>query len=152
MIDIQIRRAKPTEAEILTHIAFAAKRYWGYPESYLDLGQEELTFTADYIETYPVYVAVDDDTPVGVYSLVLREDYQELDYLWVRPAYIGQGIGRRLVAHALDLAQTQPPKRLVVVADPHAVGFYKKMGFRTVRHIAGQPPGRVLPVMELTDE
>ncbi len=147
--DIKIRRARPDEAAILTDIAFAAKRHWQYPESYIELWRPELTFTADYIEAHAVYVALDGERPVGVYALVQEDGFQELDYLWVLPAYIGQGVGRRLVRHALAVARTNPLPRVLVASDPYAVGFYEKMGFRKIGHLSGQPPGRILPVMEV---
>ena len=147
--DFNIRRARPDETAILTDIALAAKRHWQYPESYIELWRPELTFTADYIEAHDVYVAVANERPVGVYALVQEEGFQELDYLWVLPDYIGQGVGRQLVRHALAVARSNPLPRLLVASDPYAVGFYEKMGFRKIGHLSGQPPGRILPVMEL---
>jgi hypothetical protein len=29
---VDIRRATPEDAQVLTRVAFAAKRHWGYPE------------------------------------------------------------------------------------------------------------------------
>ena len=46
----EIRRASPGDAEVLTRIAFAAKRYWGYPERWIEHWSESLTVTPEFVE------------------------------------------------------------------------------------------------------
>ena len=48
-MDIQIRRADPDEAPVLTELAHAAKRHWGYPESWIENWQADLTITKEFI-------------------------------------------------------------------------------------------------------
>ncbi|PYS84043.1 MAG: GNAT family N-acetyltransferase, partial [Acidobacteria bacterium] len=57
-MDIQIRRAQPDEAAVLTEIAHAAKRHWGYPENWIEHWQDDLTITPDFIATNEMYVAI----------------------------------------------------------------------------------------------
>jgi ribosomal protein S18 acetylase RimI-like enzyme len=68
----------------------------------------------------------------------------------VSPEFIGQGVGKRLFLHAVELARQHGYKTLQLEADPNAVGFYKKMGMHQIgeRHseVAGHP--RTLPIME----
>ncbi|MEY2504354.1 MAG: hypothetical protein QOG27_634, partial [Verrucomicrobiota bacterium] len=53
----QIVRAKPEDAEILTEIAQAAKRHWGYPESWMVAWRDVLTMRRDFIAANVAYVA-----------------------------------------------------------------------------------------------
>lgn len=46
---IAIWRALPAEASILTDIAFAAKRHWGYPEAWIAQWRSALTITPQQI-------------------------------------------------------------------------------------------------------
>ena len=71
---IEIRKAKPSEAETLTNIAYAAKRYWGYPEAYFDLWADSLTYTPVRVMETISYAAVLDRSIVGFYALITTED------------------------------------------------------------------------------
>lgn len=51
-----------------------------------------------------------------------------LDHLWVVPEKFGTGIGRALFQHALQQAEALGAEFLELEADPHAVGFYERMG------------------------
>ena len=41
---------------------------------------------------------------------------------------MGKGFGRALFEHAEKIAQEQGATRLIIVSDPHALGFYQRMG------------------------
>src|SRR5688572_26980067 len=92
---MQIIRAKPEEAATLTEIAFAAKRHWGYPESWIQLWADTLTVTPELITRNPTYSAIEDDRAVGFYSLT-TQPRPDLNHLWVLPDSMGRGseIGR----------------------------------------------------------
>ena len=92
---MEIRHAHPTEAAGLTEIAVAAKRYWHYPEALMQLWLDSLQVTPARIAQQAIYVAILADQVIGFYALIPTPDPQvyELDDLWIRPDYIGQGIG-----------------------------------------------------------
>ena len=148
---MEIRHAHPTEAAGLTEIAVAAKRYWHYPEALMQLWLDSLQVTPARIAQQAIYVAILADQVIGFYALIPTPDPQvyELDDLWIRPDYIGQGIGKQLFAHAIALARAQGGTTLQLVAEPNALGFYHKMGMTKVGERPSQPVGRVLAVMRL---
>lgn len=149
---ISIRRVDPQEANILTQIALSAKRHWGYPERWMEIWTPQLTFTSEYFEENESWVAMDNDQCVGFYTLQDQQGNVWLENLWVLPAYIGKGIGKRLFIHAQDLVCQRGYKTLQLEADPNAMGFYEKMGMRKIgerqSEVDGQP--RSLPIMEMT--
>ncbi len=57
IMDIEIRRALPEEAEALTQIAIAAKGHWGYPERWMQIWTPELTFRSEYFEKNESWMA-----------------------------------------------------------------------------------------------
>lgn len=148
---IAIRRAEPDEAELLSQIAYAAKQHWGYSAELMAIWRQSLTMTAQRIARDHVYVAMRDDVSVGFYSLMPTKVAQliELDDLWVLPAMIGQGVGRSLFGHAASLTISLGGTALRLVADPHAIGFYQKMGMHKIGERPSQPVGRVLDLMEV---
>lgn len=76
-------------------------------------------------------VAADDDDGrvVGFATIAVQGAVAELEDLFVDPARMGQGIGRALVVDAVVLARQQGADRMEVTANPHAVGFYTRVGF-----------------------
>ena len=144
---LRIRNASPEEAGALTEIAEKAKRYWGYPEHWIQHWQDDLTISPDFVLDNPVYVAEREGDLMGFYALVIRDDKAVLDHLWVAPAHIGAGVGKELFLHAMQNAAGQNISAVEISSDPNAEGFYQKMGAHrigeTVSEIDGQP--RTLP-------
>jgi len=66
-----IRPAKTKEAEILTRISFASKRYWDYPEEYYVIWNDELTISLDFIDKNDVFVFENGGSIIGSLILML---------------------------------------------------------------------------------
>jgi GNAT superfamily N-acetyltransferase len=148
-IDPAIRRAHPAEAGDLSALALRSKAHWGYDADFLAASQDDLTLSADDIATSAVYVFDGASAPSGFYRLVLQDDnVAELDALFVEPAAIGQGVGRRLWRHAVSIATKLGCSEMVWQSDPQAEGFYLAMGARRAGESSSTVmPGRMLPLM-----
>jgi GNAT superfamily N-acetyltransferase len=129
---LTIHPASPRNAARLTAIALAAKRDWGYPEKWLAAWTAELTVTPAYIRAHTVFVARGAGRLRGFCALVEHPGFWDLDHFWIHPGSMGQGIGRRLFARALDHVRSRGPQMLRIVSDPNAVGFYQHLGARRV--------------------
>jgi GNAT superfamily N-acetyltransferase len=129
---MEVRRATQGDAEALSRISLAAKRYWGYPERWIERWRESLTITPDFVRRNEVDAAVVEGEIVGFYALVGEGREIELEHLWVTPEHIGTGVGRALFNHAVRRAGTLGAEILGIEADPNAEGFYRRMGARRV--------------------
>ena len=129
---MQIIRAKPDDAATLTAIAFAAKRYWGYPERWIERWRELLTVHPEFIAEHETHSAVVDARTVGFYALGRKGDRADLLQMWVLPEAMGRGVGRALFLHAVECAKALGFAELEIESDPNAEGFYKRMGARRV--------------------
>lgn len=125
---IRIRRAGRDDAGALTAVAHAAKRHWGYPESWIRAWVAALTVTPEYIGAHPTFVAVTNADIVGFCALILEPDGARLDHLWVLPKAMGGGVGRALFVQAETAARAAGATCLRIVGDPHAERFYQRMG------------------------
>lgn len=118
----------------------------GYSTALLQLWHNDLTITAAQIVRQPTYVAVVREVPVAVGMLGAHPDGIKLVHLWVRPDLIGSGVGRQLFTHLCQIARTGGFSQVYIEADPHAVGFYERMGAVQIGSVA-TPHGRSLPLL-----
>jgi len=150
-MNIEIRRAAPDQAEILTQIAFAAKRHWGYPEHWIQLWSPILTITPEFIQQYETYVALLDNELVGFCAISLEDEKASLEHLWVLPDFMGKGVGNSLFNHMRSRCRELGVRILEIESDPHAQGFYERMGAKKIGEVVGEIEGqpRILPLLEL---
>src|SRR5215211_4619260 len=105
-VDPAIRRVRPAEAGVLSGLALRSKAHWGYDADFLAACRDDLTLSAKDVATSAVYVCDGLSAPLGFYRLVLQDDgVAELDALFVEPAAMGQGVGKRLWRHAVATAE-----------------------------------------------
>ena len=145
MEDLHLVFAQPTDAEELSEISLAAKSYWQYPDEWLTRWKEELTITPEYIEQHHVCTLQSIYQIVGFCALEQHPDHYEVSHLWLRPAFMMKGLGKRLLLHTLSAVE--PAAEVRVAADPHAELFYQKQGFVIYDQVESTPPGRWLPLM-----
>jgi putative acetyltransferase len=97
-----------------------------------------------FLPSAPLWLAVDDaDLPVGFMLL----DGTSMEALFIDPAHRGAGVGRALVAHALD-------RHPVLTTDVNeqngqAVGFYERLGFVPTGRSERDSQGRAYPLIHL---
>ena len=150
---IDIRPATAEEAANLSDLALRSKGHWGYTEEFLESCRAELTVDPERTgaDGYWCYVAEAGSDVAGFYSVsALADRSYELEALFVDPQFIGKGIGRALMQHAVALLSAQRASRLIIQGDPHATDFYLAAGARqTGQRESGSIPGRYLPLFEI---
>ncbi len=138
---VAIRRARPHEAPTLTEIACRAKAHWGYSAEQIAAWRPGfLTITSDYIKAHSPVVALDERGCIIAFAaLEQRTTGAVLEHLWVLPEFMGRGIGSRLfhqiAAGAGDFTFT---------SDPHADGFYLKLGAQIIGEVESAHQSRSL--------
>lgn len=150
MSEPRLRRAQPDDAAALTGIAFVAKRHWNYPEAWIRVWADLLTITPEYIREYPTFVISTDREILGFASIELTGSDALIQHLWVKPSAMKRGMGAALFAACETAASASGATRLSVESDPHAEGFYQRMGAVTISRIAAPMDGieRSVAVLE----
>ncbi len=148
---LKIIRAKPDMAEALTSIAFDAKRHWDYPERWIELWTPLLTITPEFIQMHDTFMVELDGAAVGFYALSFSAERASLEHLWVLPRAMGRGVGAGLFCHALERCRAAGARVLEIESDPHAQGFYERLGAHKVGEARADVDGlpRSLPVLEI---
>ncbi len=151
MTGIHIRRARSSDVQTLTALAFRSKASHGYDQAFMEACREEITIHERTPEERELWVAeAPGGTILGFYGLwPTEEQLSEVDPVYVDPDNQGIGVGRALWAHLEGSAERAGASIIGLDADPHAVGFYEKMGCKVTGEApSGSIPGRMLPRME----
>ncbi|MGH6634079.1 acetyltransferase [Sphingopyxis sp.] len=97
-----------------------------------------------FLPAAPLWLAVDaDDRPIGFMLL----DGSSMEALFIDPAHRGGGVGRALVAHALECHPTLTTE--VNEQNKQAVGFYERLGFVPTSRSERDGQGRAYPLIHL---
>jgi len=77
------------------------------------------------------HVAEEDGAVVGfaTWAETGTAGTSELEDLFVDPGYTRRGIAAALVSRIAEVVRARGAKRLEVTANPHALGFYRAVGF-----------------------
>ena len=145
-MSVTLRAAAPADAARLREIALAAKGHWGYEKALLDRWDASGELDPAALAAKDIFVAEENGRAIGWSSLVSQGPACVLDDLWVEPERIGRGIGQMLFQRARERATELGATRLEWEAEPHAIGFYERMGGRYLRDGEPTPWGRVLQV------
>jgi GNAT superfamily N-acetyltransferase len=144
---VAIRLARQHEAPALSAIAMESKAHWGYDAAFIESCREELSVSPEDIEQKTVVVAQTGGEIEGFYSL--EPDGQgggEVHALFIRPDFIGHGIGRLLFEDMCRRANSAGFHAIFLESDPFALGFYERMGCAVIgKAPSGSIPGRMLP-------
>jgi len=97
---------------------------------------EDLVFAAD--SQLQLYVALEDDVPVGMAAAFFTESIVLLDSVAVRPSERRRGVGRSLAVARLREARERGCNLAVLAPSPDGGKLYEALGFE--RH--PQPPNR----------
>lgn len=145
-----VRPAWPDEGPVLSALAFDAKAHWGYDAAFMERCRDELTITQARIWRERIRVAEVNGEIAGFASLNVGMGRADVEDVFVRPRFIGTGVGHLLINDLLQYACRHGIALINVEADPNATGFYTRQGFSLCGEVpSGSIPERMLPLMEM---
>lgn len=148
---MSIALAKLSEINSINRLIESSKQYWGYNDELMKLWLPDLLMTTQNFYSRKFWVMKKEGEIMGVFSLSLRsEAIFELEDFWISPSEMGKGLGQKMFKFVINQLIITKAKKLVIISDPNAEGFYIKMGASRVEFYESKPEGRMLPVLELT--
>ncbi len=141
-----LRPVRPGELALLSDLCLRSKASWGYDADFMAACRAELTLRPDELDTTHLQVADDPSGPAGLVQMAIEEGRADLLKLFVEPAQQRRGIGRLLMAWAVETARHRGADEMDIVADPGAVPFYLRLGASESGWAPSDSiPGRRLP-------
>lgn len=145
---MNIIRARAQHISEMNEVILSAKGHWGYSQEMMDVWLPDLIVDEVVLASRHFWVLENEGRIAGVFSIsVDAEQCCELEDFWVLPELMGKGAGRIMFGFIQNWLQIQQLSELVIVSDPHAKGFYERMGAEEVGYQPSLPEGRKLPVM-----
>lgn len=124
-----IRMADTADIKCLNSIMEQSKGYWGYDDDFMKKFMGRFGLNAGYISQKNTFVAASNNVDLGWYSFSRLEDGQlELDNFFLHPDYIGKRLGKMMWDQCIMSARNYTVPSFILWSDPHAEGFYEKMG------------------------
>ncbi|MEH2626231.1 GNAT superfamily N-acetyltransferase [Bradyrhizobium sp. AZCC 1719] len=147
---LALRPARPEEGPALTELCLRSKAVWGYDDTFMQACRKELTLTPATILASQVQVAELNGRLAGIAEVKSSGDTAQLEKLFVEPALLRTGAGRKLLDWAKATARAAGATALVIEADPDAADFYRRMGAVDDGLVpSGSIPGRLIPRLNL---
>jgi GNAT superfamily N-acetyltransferase len=129
--DIQIRTAGIHEKRALEQLQLRASLANEGDRDHLLRNPDIISIPDAQIASACVFVAEQNGMMLGFAALQPSEDGSiELDGMFVEPEVQRHGIGRKLVEHCFAVARQRGASRLKLIANPHALAFYRSCKFR----------------------
>ena len=149
-----LRWLDATEAEgrrdELVALTMRSKASWGYHDDFMArFGATSVT--RNLVDAgRDCVVAFDGHRAVGFAVLDDEKERAWLEDLWVEPGYFGRGVGRALVGDCVKRSRDWGRRVLELESDPHAEGFYLRLGaVRVGERASAVASDRNLPLMRL---
>ena len=100
----------------------------------------------DYIKNNLVFCVFDKEKLIG--AIMLDYNKKTLNSLYLKPSYIGKGIGKELIEFIEKEAKKNGIRELKLFPTKFAIKFYKKLGYKITRRFIGTENGG-FPVIEM---
>jgi len=142
---VTIRRATEADQAILRELWEEFEREVPEPVGEPETWEQEWADTLDDIRDGGVFIAEDDDGPIGVGRIEAPErGVAHIQLVHVRARARREGVGKALVAACADDAKARGASFVsleVVAANEPAVAAWRRLGFDTVSHWMATPIG-----------
>ena len=87
-------------------------------------------FEWDEIDTTAVHLlAMSENLPIACLRII---KYQKIGRMAVLKEYRAMGLGMALLLEAIKICKKQGTKNIYLTAQTHAIGFYKRVGFKEI--------------------
>lgn len=144
---MKYRKAELKDIPELNLLSIASKKYWGYPDEWIEYWRDDMTITTKKFGQQNILIGELNSEMIGFCSVTEHDEQYEILHLWILPQFIGQGYGKKIMTQAIQ-EFTKPDKPIIVEADPYSELFYAGQGFVTFDKVESYPKGRFLPIMK----
>lgn len=133
----------------LSAVAIRSKRHWGYSKEAMELWNQNLTITEDFLKSHTVIKATLEDEIVGFFALEEIKPVTRIAHYWVDTPYMRKGYGTVMYNYLKDYLKLRNVERVTLVLDPNGMAFFEKKGAKILEKIEHKVKNKFLYIVEV---
>ncbi len=142
-------KASAEDHTLLTETSYISKKNWGYTDELMRLWESDLQVNEEYILHNKVVKVFAESDYIGFFALKAGNGKSiEIDHLWLLPGEQHKGYRRMIFQYIFSYMRSNGYNKATLIAEPHAKGFYDKMGGKITGQFQSKISGRFLDIYE----
>lgn len=137
------------DVEELSAVAIRSKRHWGYSKEAMELWNQNLTITEDFIQTHTVIKATLEDEIVGFFALEEIKPTTRIAQYWIDTPYMRKGYGSVMYDYLKNYLKSKNVEKVTLVMDPNGLAFFEKKGAKILNKIEHKVKNKFLYIVEI---
>lgn len=147
--DTKFAEATLEDIEELSALAHRSKRHWGYSKEAMELWNQNLTITPEFLDSHTVIKAVLGNEIVGFFALEDIKSTTRIAQYWIDTPYMRKGYGTVMYNYMRSLLRKQNVEKVTLVLDPNGLYFFKNKGARILDKIEHKVKNKFLYIVEV---
>lgn len=147
--DMIFEPATIDDVEELSAVAIRSKRHWGYSKEAMELWNQNLTITEDFIQTHTVIKATLEDEIVGFFALEEIKPTTRIAQYWIDTPYMRKGYGSVMYDYLRNYLKSKNVEKVTLVMDPNGLAFFERKGAKILSKIEHKVKNKFLYIVEI---
>lgn len=147
--DMIFETATADDIEELSAVAIRSKRHWGYSKEAMELWNQNLTITEDFINSHTVIKATLEDEIVGFFALEEIKPTTRIAQYWVDTPFMRKGYGSVMYDYLRNYLKNRNVEKVTLVMDPNGMAFFEKKGAKILNKIEHKVKNKFLYIVEI---
>lgn len=141
--------ATKDDAEILSGVAKRSKRHWGYSKEAMEIWNQSLTITEDFLNTHTVIKAMLEDEVVGFFALEEIKPVTRVAQYWIDTPYMRKGYGSEMFKYVKKFLMDNDVIAITLLLDPNGLNFFKNRGAKVLDKVKHKNSNYFLYIVEV---
>ena len=137
------------DVEELSAVAIRSKRHWGYSKEAMELWNQNLTITEDFVNTHTVIKATLEDEIVGFFALEEIKPTTRIAQYWIDTPYMRKGYGSVMYDYLKNYLKSKNVEKVTLVMDPNGLAFFERKGAKILSKIEHKVKNKFLYIVEI---
>lgn len=142
-------KATAADCQDLSDVAIRSKRHWGYSKEAMELWNQNLTMTEEFLDSHTVIKATLEDDIVGFFALEEIQPTTRIAQYWIDTPYMRRGYGSAMFKYLKSFLKQKDVEKATIVLDPHGLAFFERHGAKVLNRIEHKVKNKFLLIVEI---
>jgi len=147
--DMIFEKATAADCQDLSDVAIRSKRHWGYSKEAMELWNQNLTMTEEFLDSHTVIKATLEDDIVGFFALEEIQPTTRIAQYWIDTPYMRKGYGSVMYDYLRNYLKDRNVEKITLVMDPNGLAFFERKGAKILNKIEHKVKNKFLYIVEI---